>query len=201
MNSNDVEYIHLTDFEYQRCTDLGTERHTNNMRNGVRTQKISKKKTDLEISIEGVMGEYATMSVLGLGGFDDIRTDKADKRGDIRLYNGEFIEVKLTGAMGGDFMIEGADVYELFRAEYGVLVWKPPADSPRVAIGQPLYRALAVVGWCDKSLFLDSMEWMDWLPRPTYGMPWHMLTPLDRLREHLAWVPVGVTNQASQGSF
>ena len=160
MNSHDVEYIDLTDFEYQRCRDLGTERHRNNLRHGVRTQKISKKKTDLEISIEGVMGEYATMSVLGLGGFDDIRTDRADKRGDIRLYNGEFIEVKLTGAMGGNFMIEGADVYELFRAEYGVLVWKPPADSPRVAIGQPLYRTLAVVGWCDKSLFLDSMEWM-----------------------------------------
>ena len=191
MNHNQVEYMRLGPDELVECQRLGDERNRFNVSRGIQTQKISKRKSDPEISMEGIIGEYAVLRALGLGGFANIATDGADKRGDIALPTGDFIEVKSSGRAFGDFLIEGGDIQTLFQAAYGVAVWIMPPQASSVLDLVPFVE-VGVVGWCDKHLFNIRKRWFgDPMPRPTWGVRWFDLEPLDGLRDHMAWFPVG----------
>ena len=195
VNRYQVEYMRLGPNELAECYRLGEERNQYNLSRGIPTQKISTRKSDSEISMEGIIGEYAVLRTLGLGGFHNIATDGADKRGDIALPTGDFIEVKSSGRSFGDFLIEGGDIPVLFQAEYGVAVWIMPSQASSVLDYVP-YVDVGVVGWCDKHLFNIRKHWFgDPMPRPTWGMRWFDLEPLDRLRDRLAWYPVNQHNQ------
>ena len=191
MNHQQVEYMRLDPEELAECHRLGNERDQRAVSHGIPTEKIAHHKSDLEIHMEGIIGEYAVSRTLGLGGFEIISMLGADKRGDIALPTGDFIEVKATGRVGNNFLIEGGDVQTLFQAEYGVAVWILPPQASSVLDLVP-YVDVGVVGWCDKDLFNIRKHWFgDPMPRPTWGMRWYDLKPLDGLRDHMAWFPVG----------
>lgn len=195
MHQDQIEYIRIGPSELAECSRLGHNRQQNNISHGVPTQKIASHKSDLEINIEGVIGEYAVSRTLGLGGFENIDGIGADKRGDIALPAGDFIEVKSSGRVGNNFLIEGGDIQTLFRATYGVAVWISPMQVSGV-LEQVPFVDVGVVGWCDQQLFDARKYWFGPpMPRPTWGMRWVDLEPLDRLRDRLAWFPVNQHHQ------
>ena len=200
MNKQQVEYIRLNPDELVECHRIGNEHYQRAISDGVQNQKIAHHKSDLEIHVEGIIGEYAVAQTLGLGGFEMVSMCGTDKRGDIALPTGDFIEVKATGRVNNNFLIEGGDVQTLFKATYGVAVWVLPPQSSSVLDVVPFVN-VGVVGWCNQHIFDTRKHWFglkkngDPMPRPTWGVRWFDLEPLDGLRDHLAWYPVNQQNQ------
>ena len=200
MNHSQVEYIRLGPDELAECYRLGNDHHQLATALRQRNEKIAHHKSDLEIQVEGIIGEYAVSRTLGLGGFEMVSVCGADKRGDIELPTGDFIEVKATGRIRNNFLIEGGDVQTLFQATYGVAVWILPPQASSVLDVVP-FVDVGVVGWCDQHLFNIRKHWFglkrngDPMPRPTWGMRWFDLEPMDSLRDRLAWIPINQHNQ------
>jgi len=196
MNHTQVEYMRLGPDELVECQRLGNERDRYSRSRGIPSQKIAHHKSDLEIHMEGIIGEYAVSRTLGLGGFETISMLGADKRGDIELPTGDFIEVKATGREFNNFL----ENHTVFQATYGVAVWILPIQVSGYLDDVP-YVDVGVVGWCDQHLFNIRKHWFglkkngDPMPHPTWGMRWFDLEPLDRLRDRLAWIPVNQHNQ------
>ena len=156
------------------CEEVGINRQNNNLSNGIASQKMSDVNTDASINFLGVKGEYVTRRALNLGGIEKVLADKPDYRGDIELPSGEWVEVKTRRKPFYDFGIEGADIDRLFHADYGVLVWQ-----------MPMVNVFRIVGWCDKSQFIDGMVWMSHLPKPSWVLPWQQLQPFDVMQKRV----------------
>jgi len=200
VNEQQVEYIRIGPDDLEECYRIANEHQQVARELRQQNQKIAHHKSDLEIMAEGIIGEYAVAQTLGLGGFEMVSVCGKDQRGDIELPTGDFIEVKATGRVRNNFLIEGGDIPVLFQATYGVAVWILPPQASSVLDYVP-YVDVGVVGWCDHHIFNIRKHWFglkkngDPMPRPTWGMRWFDLEPLDSLRDRLAWYPVNQHNQ------
>ena len=175
-----VERIVLTEEEDRHCREIALKRHHLNEARGYQAHRKFDGYTDAQIHVIGIVGEYVVRRATGVGGFDSFDFNGPDKRGDILLPNGEWVEVKTGRKPRYNFLIEEPDWERLFLAEYGALVWKMRAPGH-----------YSCVGWCSRSEFAQFKEWGLHLPKPCWLLPWERFHPIDELKKR--WIPVQQT--------
>lgn len=162
--------VTLTADEVRSAHRLAHERQRVNRRNDVENERKSSD-DDEAIAFMGAAGEMAVAKLLG--GTADTSVDWGDPP-DVRLPNGETVEVKTRRKQKYDFHIESADPADVFEDEYGILVWCTGGG-----------RDLVVVGWTTPDHFLEHAYRKDRGHGECLWLAWQDLRPLDELMERL----------------
>lgn len=139
--------IDLSDTEKQECNNIAKERNDNKIKYHITTHKIAKRKTDEEIELEGVIGEYVVAKYLG------ISIDKALYRGgddgkDLK-YNDLLLQVKYNNRAGGTLYC-AAD--KPFKEIVNILILVVPYDID-------VYR---IAGWIRRRDFMEKCHKDNW---------------------------------------
>jgi hypothetical protein len=138
----------------------------------VRNRRVDPERGDLEINVQGLMGEYAVARLLGEP--FDLGIDLEGDGGVVDLYCGErSVQVKFNNTPSGDLYFTTAT---LFRADVAVLVVKAGRNAVRV------------IGFATRERFQREQEVRDYGHGRVAALPQEKLEPIERLVAHgAAW--------------
>ena len=165
--------VELTPKEIEWCNSKGLERDSNNPFNNNEDHRFNKAQPGESINRMGVVGEYVVQRELGLD--VQIATDKPDRRGDIELFTGEWIEIKTGSKPHYRFGIEGLDIDSLFPQKFGVLVVPRREDQ---------WGKLRIVGWCSNDYFRRNATKVQ-MRNVTWCLEQDQLAPFERFQLYL----------------
>lgn len=140
------------------------QRHKKNM--GVKTKKITKKYTDVQIDYFGLKGEYAVARFLEL---DLNLSIQAEGDGGVDMvYHDITIDVKTTATNDLIFNSDGdfkSNIAFLVRpqasGEFGIWLDAMPLD-PYIKSGDFRARNMNIVGWATKATFIFTADVKDY---------------------------------------
>jgi hypothetical protein len=88
--------FHIPKDALKQCIQIGSQRHTNNRKSRVREQKYTKRKSGIDLSVQGVIGEYSILKLFGLPItplFNTQPNSKKNDRGDM-IYKKSKVDIK-----------------------------------------------------------------------------------------------------------
>lgn len=143
--------VPLVDGEYYQLYQWARAR-LNAKRPNARSRRFSYRKSDLQIHLEGVTGEYVVSKSLCLP-YDPRPLPGGDKgQPDLVLPSGRTVQIKYREKKGWDFALNGVNP-EDFKADLGVLVY--PDDL-----------GAEVVGWITREDFERGARIENYLGKP-----------------------------------
>lgn len=147
--------------EYAICHFIGQLRHKETSKHG--TERRQDQSLDsMQMSIDGVITEYAVAKALGL--FFDINCDYRKFGADLVSKKGKLIDVKSTKQPGGNL---------------NAVVWSggKPVDVFVLTEIRPTH--VRLIGWIDQQTFLQDDNIRDVGNGPFYSLPQSSLRPFD----------------------
>lgn len=151
----------ITPSEYAICHFIGKLRHQETSKHGTERRQDSRLDS-LQMSIDGVITEYAVAKALGL--FFDIDCEYRKFGADLISRKGNLIDVKSTKEPGGNLNAVG---------------WSEskPVDVFVLTEIRPTH--VRIVGWIDRESFLQDENIRDVGNGPFYSLPQSSLIPFD----------------------
>jgi hypothetical protein len=157
--------VHYTQADLDYLTELAHGRNDPKVDAGVHNKKYAKNKGDVEVNVDGLLGEFAFHKFSGL----PLRTDtslsgeRPGGKWDFRLRDGRTVEVRYRTKPWYEFAMHSEHV-ESFTTDLGVLV--VPGAVPMT---------LEVMGWCTRAEFVEMCYRADWGYGPVLAIPTHRL--------------------------
>lgn len=152
---------HLTPSEIAICNFLGKYRHQETSKHG--TERRQDQRLDsLQMSIDGVITEYAVAKALGL--FFDLNCDYRKFGADLISKKGNLIDVKSTKEPGGNLNAVG---------------WSTEKPVDVFVLTEIRHSHVRLVGYIDRASFLRDENIRDVGNGPFYSLPQSQLYAFD----------------------
>lgn len=162
----------LSEDELHTAAAIANERNADKESAGIKSKKIAKDRSDLEVHMENAKARIAVARSLGIEEITHtVRKNGRCGEPDFFLPNGLSVEVHYRDRAGWDYALSSCD-YKDFKADVGVLVW--PGDNNK---------SVTIVGWISKIALLDRAEVKDYNYGPRLAVPASKMQRMKKLFE------------------